>query len=187
MVVAVVAFIVRVPVLSLLMTVTPPRFSTWFGGLTLALCWAAARAEDGIAFTNIGRPVGIAAITVEMHNSAQGRSPGHADPEDGDDRHGRKTDHADLVMPSSSAATGTGFRLGGGDRAAILPISVPLQIAVTTIVADPPGDLGIWNPRLVPVAEGHLSLGQRTGVPGVLEHALPPVGAASCSSSVAED
>ena len=72
MVVAVIAFIVSVPVLSLLMTVVPPRVSTSLSDLTTALCSASRRApEDSMACTNVGSPVGIAAIAVEMHNSTR--------------------------------------------------------------------------------------------------------------------
>src|SRR6266516_175895 len=69
-VVAVIAFIVSVPVLSELMTVVPPRVSTSVSDLTTALDSARRRApDDSMAWTNVGRPVGMDAIAVEMHSS----------------------------------------------------------------------------------------------------------------------
>ena len=70
MVVAVIAFIVSVPVLSELMTVVPPSVSTSLSDLTTAFASASRRApEDSMACTNVGRPVGMDAIAVEMHSS----------------------------------------------------------------------------------------------------------------------
>ena len=69
MLVAVIAFMVSVPVLSLLMTVVPPRVSTSVSDFTTALDSARWRApDDNIVCTNVGRPTGIAEIAVEMHN-----------------------------------------------------------------------------------------------------------------------
>jgi hypothetical protein len=71
-VVAVIAFIVKVPVLSELMTVVPPSVSTSVSDLTTALDSARRRAPDeSMACTNVGRPVGMEAIAVEMHSSAR--------------------------------------------------------------------------------------------------------------------
>ncbi len=69
-VVAVIAFIVSVPVLSELMTVVPPRVSTSDSDLTTALASASRRApDDSMACTKVGSPVGMDAIAVEMHSN----------------------------------------------------------------------------------------------------------------------
>ena len=68
-VVAVMAFIVRVPVLSLLITVVPPSVSTSVSDLTTALDSARRCApDDSISCTNVGRPVGMAEIAVDTHS-----------------------------------------------------------------------------------------------------------------------
>ena len=87
-VVAVIAFIVSVPVLSLLMTVVPPRVSTSVSDFTTALSSARCRApDDSIVCTNVGRPTGIAEIAVEMHSRMSvSVSWPRAMPDDGDDR-----------------------------------------------------------------------------------------------------
>jgi hypothetical protein len=67
--VAVIAFIVNVPVLSLLTTVVPPRVSTSVSDLTtardLARRWAP---DESIACTKVGSPSGIAEMAVERHS-----------------------------------------------------------------------------------------------------------------------
>ena len=64
------AFIVSVPVLSLLITVVPPSVSTSVSDLTTAFASASRCApDDSISCTNVGRPVGMAEIAVEMHSS----------------------------------------------------------------------------------------------------------------------
>ena len=64
------AFIVSVPVLSLLITVVPPSVSTSVSDLTTALASASRCApDDNINCTNVGRPVGMAEIAVDTHNS----------------------------------------------------------------------------------------------------------------------
>jgi hypothetical protein len=69
-VVAVMAFIVRVPVLSLLITVVPPSVSTSVSDLTTALASARRCApDDNINCTNVGKPVGMAEIAVDTHSS----------------------------------------------------------------------------------------------------------------------
>ena len=69
MVVAVIAFIVSVPVLSLLMTVVPPSVSTSVSDFTTALSSARCRApDDNIVWTNVGKPTGIAEMAVEMQS-----------------------------------------------------------------------------------------------------------------------
>ena len=70
--VAVIAFIVSVPVLSLLMTVVPPSVSTSVSDLTTALASASRRApDDSIVCTNVGRPVGIDEIAVDTQSSSR--------------------------------------------------------------------------------------------------------------------
>ena len=88
MLVAVIAFIVSVPVLSLLMTVVPPRVSTSVSDFTTALSSARCCApDDSIVCTNVGKPTGIAEIAVEMHSENE-RLRIHA-PRDSDDRDDR--------------------------------------------------------------------------------------------------
>ena len=63
--VAVMAFIVSVPVLSLLITVVPPSVSTSVSDLTTALCSARRCApDDNMSCTHVGSPVGMAEIAV---------------------------------------------------------------------------------------------------------------------------
>ena len=65
------AFIVRVPVLSLLITVVPPSVSTSVSDLTTALASASRCApDDNINCTNVGRPVGMAEIAVDTHRTS---------------------------------------------------------------------------------------------------------------------
>ena len=102
MVVAVIAFIVSVPVLSLLMTVVPPSVSTSVSDFTTAFSSARWRApDDSIVWTNVGRPTGIAEIAVEMHSSMQRLAVLAArNPDDGDDRdRGPRQQPEDLRHP----------------------------------------------------------------------------------------
>ena len=70
-VVTVIAFIVSVPVLSLLITVVPPSVSTSVSDFTTAFDSARCCAPDeSIVCTNVGRPTGIAEIAVEMQSSS---------------------------------------------------------------------------------------------------------------------
>ena len=66
------AFMVKVPVLSELMTVVPPRVSTSASDFTTAFSVASRCApEESIVCTKVGRPVGIDAMAVEMHSSTR--------------------------------------------------------------------------------------------------------------------
>ena len=96
-VVAVIAFIVSVPVLSLLMTVVPPRVSTSVSDFTTALSSARCCApDDSIVCTNVGRPTGIAEIAVEMHSrTSVSRVLAPRDSDDGDDRDGSPREQAE--------------------------------------------------------------------------------------------
>ena len=71
MLVTVMAFIVSVPVLSLLMTVVAPSVSTSVSVFTTAFCSDSFRTpEPRIVCTKVGRPVGMAEMAVETHRSA---------------------------------------------------------------------------------------------------------------------
>ena len=64
------AFIVSVPVLSLLMTVVPPRVSTSVSVLTTAFCSESFRTPDPrIVCTNVGSPVGMAEMAVDTQSN----------------------------------------------------------------------------------------------------------------------
>ena len=186
--VAVIAFIVSVPVLSELMTVVPPRVSTSVSDLTTALCSASRRApDDSMASTNVGSPVGIDAIAVEMHNSTSVVvSWPRTRPKIAMIATARKAISPNtLVMPSSSRCSGDFDRLVAVTIPAIRPISVALPVPVTTNVEVPRVTWVFWNTRLVrsPSAtspSGNVPESLGTG-------ALSPVSAASCTSSVAED
>ena len=178
--VAVIAFIVSVPVLSLLMTVVPPSVSTSDSDLTTALASASRRApEDSMASTNVGSPVGMDAIAVEMHSSTSVVvSMPRTRPKIAMINTARKAiSPKTLVMPSSSRCSGDWDRLVAVTIPAIRPISVALPVPVTTTVAVPRVTCVFWNTRLVrspratsPSANVPESLG--TG-------ALSPVSAAS--------
>ena len=186
MVVAVIAFMVSVPVLSLLMTVVPPSVSTSDSDLTTAL--AAARRcapDDSMVCTNVGRPTGIDAIAVDTHSSTSvvmswpRTMPTMAIT--------ATASHAivpnTLVMPSSSRCSGERVRLVAVTMPAIWPIWVSWPVAVTTNVAAPLVTCVFWNTMSVrsPSATspaGRVSLFLATG-------ALSPVSAASCTSRVA--
>ena len=146
------AFIVRVPVLSLLMTVVPPRVSTSVSDLTTALDSASRRAPDAsIVCTNVGKPVGMAEIAVEMHRSrtvsrvwprtipkiAITATANHA------------TRPKTFVIPSSSRCKGDRVRSVAVTIWAIRPISVCLPVAVTTKVAVPRVTSVFWNTKFV--------------------------------------
>src|SRR6516165_8098229 len=186
--VAVIAFMVSVPVLSELMTVVPPRVSTSDSDLTTALASASRRAPDeSMASTNVGRPVGMDAIAVEMHNSTSVlMSWPRTMPKMAMIATATKAIRPNtLVMPSSSRCSGDLDRLVAVTSPAIWPIWVALPVPVTTIVAEPRVTWVFWNTRLVrsPSAispSGNVIESLGTG-------ALSPVSAASCTSSVAED
>jgi hypothetical protein len=188
MVVAVIAFSVRVPVLSELMTVVPPRVSTSASDLTTALASTRRRApEDSMACTNVGRPVGMDAIAVEMHSSTSVVvSWPRAMPKMAITATARKASSPNtLVMPSSSRCSGERVRFVAVTRLAILPISVVRPVAVTTNVAVPRVTCVFWNTRFVRSPSATSPSGRATRSLGI--GALSPVSAASCTSSVAEE
>ena len=185
---AVIAFIVRVPVLSVLMTVVPPRVSTSVSDLTTALCSASRRApDDSMACTKVGSPVGMEAIAVEMHNSSRvvvswpRARPKMAMISTAANAIVPNT----LVMLSSSRCSGDWDRWVAVTMVAILPISVALPVAVTTIVAVPRVTWVFWNTRFVRSPSAVSPSGSVPGSLGI--GALSPVSAASCTSSVAEE
>jgi hypothetical protein len=186
--VAVIAFIVSVPVLSELMTVVPPSVSTSDSDLTTAFASASRRApDDNIACTNVGRPVGMAEIAVEMHSSASVVSSWpRAMPKMAITP---TTSHAmrpnTLVMPSSSRCSGDRERLVAVTMPAMRPISVACPVAVTTKVAMPRATWVFWNTKLVRSSSANSRSGSVDG--SLATAALSPVSAASCISSVAEE
>ena len=147
------AFIVSVPVLSLLMTVVPPSVSTSVSDLTTALYSARRRApDDSIGWTKVGRPVGIAEIAVEMHSrtsvsvSWPGAMPtiamiATAGP--------RERCPNSLVMPSSSRCSGDFDRFVAVTMSAMWPIWVDWPVATTTSSAEPRVTWVFWNTTLV--------------------------------------
>ena len=160
-VVAVIAFIVSVPVLSLLMTVVPPRVSTSVSDLTTAFDSARRRApDDSIACTNVGRPVGIAEIAVETHSSSRVcdvLAAGDAD--DGDHRHGRarrggrtpwSCRRAPAAAANASAWSPSPCRRSG-------PSAVAWPVAVDHERRRAAGDLGVLEDQVRPVAERDLA------------------------------
>src|SRR6185437_10467833 len=187
-VVAVIAFSVNVPVLSLLMTVVPPSVSTSDSDLTTALDSTRRRApEDSMACTNVGRPVGMEAIAVEMHSSTKVVvSWPRTRPKMAITATARKAIVPNtLVMPSSSRCSGERVRLVAVTRPAILPISVAAPVAVTTTAAEPRVTWVFWNTRLVRSPSAISPSGSATRSLAI--GALSPVSAASCTSSVAEE
>ena len=126
-VVAVIAFIVSVPVLSLLMTVVPPSVSTSVSDFTTALYSASGWApDDSIVCTNVGRPVGIAEIAVEMHSSTRvSRSWPRAMPTIAMIATAVQASSPKIfVMPSSSRCSGDRARLVAVTMSAMWPICV---------------------------------------------------------------
>ena len=186
--VAVIAFIVSVPVLSLLMTVVPPRVSTSVSDLTTAFASASRRApDDSMACTNVGKPVGMDAIAVEMHNSTRVVvSWPRAMPKMAITATARKAISPNtLVMPSSSRCNGERDRLVAVTMPAIWPICVAWPVAVTTIAAEPRVTWVFWNTRFVRSPSGTSPSGR--AIRSLAIGALSPVSAASCTSSVAEE
>ena len=157
----------QVPVLSLLMTVVPPRVSTSLSDLTTALCSGQPprpRGQHGLH--NVGRPVGIAAIAVGMHNSTKGGDVlASHDTEDGDDRHGRERDHADLLggARAAGAAAGVRVRLVAVTIPAVYHLDVAAGGGRTGMVAVPRVTWVFWNTGFVrwPAQPGP---GRRRGV-----------------------
>ena len=140
-----------------------------------------------MASTNVGRPVGMDAIAVEMHSSTKvvvsmpRARPKIAMISTATPAISPNT----LVMPSSSRCSGDLVRLVAVTIPAMRPISVALPVAVTTTVAVPRVTCVFWNTRFVrsPSATsppGSVAASLGTG-------ALSPVSAASCTSSVAEE
>ena len=187
-VVAVIAFIVSVPVLSLLMTVVPPSVSTSVSDLTTALASARRCApDDSIVWTNVGRPVGIAAIAVETHSSTRvvvswpRTMPKMAITATAAQASMPNT----LVMLSSSRCS--------GDRERLVAVTMSAMLAHLGRLAGgghherrrAAGDLRVLEHQVGAVAEGGLALGERRRGPW-RSGALSPVSAASCTSSVAE-
>ena len=185
--VAVIAFMVSVPVLSLLMRVVPPRVSTSVSDLTTAFDSASRWApDDSMAWTNVGRPVGMDAIAVEMHSSTRVVvSWPRTRPKIAIIATARKAISPNtLVMPSSSRCSGERERLVAVTMPAIWPIWVVWPVAVTTNVAVPRVTCVFWNTRFVrsPSASSPSGRVSRSLAIG----ALSPVSAASCTSRVAE-
>ena len=188
MVVAVIAFSVRVPVLSELMTVVPPRVSTSDSDLTTALASTRRRApDDSMACTNVGRPVGMAAIAVDMHSSTRVVvSWPRARPKMAITATAIKAIVPNtLVMSSSSRCSGERVRLVAVTRPAMRPISVASPVAVTTNAAVPRVTWVFWNTRFVRSPSATSPSGRVTRSLAI--GALSPVSAASCTSRVAED
>ena len=118
-VVAVIAFIVSVPVLSLLMTVVPPSVSTSVSDFTTALDSARCCApDDSIVCTNVGRPTGIAEIAVEMHSrTSVSRVLTARDADDRDDRdRGPRQQPEDLGHAVELTLQRRAHALGRGDH-----------------------------------------------------------------------
>ena len=88
-----------------------------------------------------------------------------------------------LVRESSSFCSGDFVRVTVVNMVAIWPISVPIPVAVTTIVPVPRVTEVFWNSMLLrsPIATS----AARTPA-SLATGALSPVSAASCASSVAE-
>ena len=169
-VVAVIAFIVSVPVLSLLMTVVPPSVSTSVRDLTTAFDSASRCApEDSIVCTNVGRPVGMA--DDGRRDAQQDERLGVLVAGDADDRdHRRPHAHArmpkTLVMPSSSRCSGDRGRFVAVTMSAIRPICVDCAGGGDDERRRAPGDLGVLEHHVRPVAERRLAGGERRGVLG---------------------
>ncbi len=178
---------VSVPVLSLLITVVPPSVSTSVSDLTTALDAARRCApDDSIAVTNVGSPVGMEAMPVEMQSSSSvsiswpRAMPTIAMMLTADQARIPNT----LVIPSSSSWSGERVRLVAVTMVAMRPISVPTPVAVTTNVADPRVTCVFWNTMFVRSPRA-------TSSPSTVAVSLPtgadsPVSAASCTSSVAD-
>ena len=181
------AFIVSVPVLSLLITVVPPSVSTSVSDLTTALASARRCApDDSISCTNVGRPVGMAEIAVDTHSStsvsvswpraipkmamtataAQARMP------------------KSLVRPSSSRCSGDFVRFVAVTMSAMWPIWVDAPVATTTTVAEPRVTWVFWKTRFVRSPSAVSPSG--SVVASLAIGALSPVSDASWTSNDAE-
>jgi hypothetical protein len=183
----VMAFIVNVPVLSLLITVVPPSVSTSLSDFTTALASASRCAPDeSINCTNVGRPVGMAEIAVEMQSSTRvSRSWSRAMPKIAMMATAPQARNPKIfVRPSSSTWSGDFVRLVAVTMLAIWPIWVDWPVATTTSSAEPRVTCVFWNTRLVRSPSGCSSSARV--VPSLAIGADSPVSDASWTSSDAE-
>src|SRR5262245_17305957 len=182
----IISFIVKVPVLSVLMALVAPSVSTSVRFLTTAFASASCLApSDSSPETNAGMPVGIAEIAMAVPSSSRSvASRPRASPTA---TMKATAPHAmspsTLVSCPSSCWSGDRVRLTVVSIVAIWPIWVPIPVAVTTTEAVPRVTAVFWNTMLdrspiatslPPSAAGPFGTG-----------ALSPVSAGSCVSRVA--
>ena len=133
--VAVIWFIVRVPVLSVLMALVEPRVSTSVRLRTMALESASRRApKESIPWTKVGMPVGMAEMataTPSRRRSSRGR-PRAAPMATTIASAVQATTPSHLVSPSSCCWSGDFVRSTDCRSPAILPTSVSMPVVVTT-------------------------------------------------------
>ena len=140
MVETIISFIVRVPVLSVLMALVAPSVSTSVRFFTTAFASASCRApSDSRPDTNAGMPVGMAEMAIAVPSrSRSSRSRPRSSP--------TPTMNATAVQAmiprtfvseSSSRCSGERVRVTEVSIVAIRPISVSMPVAVTTMVAVP--------------------------------------------------
>ena len=184
---AVIAFIVSVPVLSLLMTVVPPSVSTSVSDLTTALSAASRCApDDSISWTNVGSPVGIAEIAVDTHSSASvlPSSPRMIPTMAMTATAAQARMPKSLVRLSSSRCSGDFVRLVAVTIVAMWPICVDWPVATTTMVAEPRVTWVFWKTRFVRSPSAVSPSG--SVVASLAIGALSPVSEASWTSSDAD-
>ena len=177
---------VSVPVLSELMALVAPSVSTSVRFLTTALCSASCRDPlESIACTKVGRPVGMAEIAIEMpsrsteaiswprtrSNTTITATAPHA------------IHPSTPVRESSSRCSGDFAGATAESIEAMRPISVPIPVSVTTIVAVPRVTWVFWNTMFT--RSPSVVSGSRTAVASLAMGALSPVSAASWVSRVA--
>ena len=165
----VIAFIVSVPVLSLLITVVPPSVSTSVSDFTTALDSARRWApDDSISCTKVGNPVGMAEIAVETHSrisvsdSWPRAMPTRAMMATAPQARTPKI----FVRSSSSTCSGDLVRFVAVTMSAIWPICVALARRDDHHLGRPASHLGVLEHEVGPVAEWHVGFGDCHGVLG---------------------
>ena len=187
MVETIISFIVRVPVLSVLIALVAPSVSTSVRFFTTARASASCLApSDSRPDTNAGMPVGIAeiAIAVPSRIRSWNLSPRISPTTMMKATALHAITPSTLVSESSSFWSGERTRLTDVSIVAMRPISVSMPVAVTTIEPVPRVTDVFWKSMLErsPSATSPAGSTEASFATG----ALSPVSAASCASSVAE-
>ena len=187
MVETIISFIVRVPVLSVLIALVAPSVSTSVRFLTTARASASCLApRESRPDTKAGIPVGMAEIAIAVPSSTRSsKSRPRIRPTTT-----MKATAVQAMTPRTFVSESSSFCRGDRTRdtevsiVAIRPISVSMPVAVTTIAPVPRVTEVFWNSMLVRSPRATSAVGSAAA--SLATGALSPVSAASCVSSVAE-